>query len=362
MIRLCEAVLPGHPDKFCDQIADAIVIEAARLDPDAYAQVEVGVWSDQIWLSGAVCTRTPFERPLADIVTETGRAIGYGGGNWIDPSRYQITSTLCILTGDPKRWSEHVNDQSIVIGWAGYDAKVAYLPPEQFIAQKLKDALFETCLSGLLVGHGPDGKLLIRLREDDSGWQVEHLLVTLQQKRDALFTDFVGLVIAELEAAYDRLRAADPRWRRPFAEIEVCINPSGPLIEGGSDGDNGQTGRKLVADFYGPRVPLGGGALAGKHISHIDRIGSYSVRQAAIEAVVSGAAECLVRVAYAPNIVSPLDVSYEMIGRGVRQPPEYFRHDALRVRYPASKLTEGASRGCQFLDPALPWNQPAQIG
>ena len=25
MIRVSEAVLPGHPDKFCDQIADAIV-------------------------------------------------------------------------------------------------------------------------------------------------------------------------------------------------------------------------------------------------------------------------------------------------------------------------------------------------
>ena len=206
MIRLCEAVLPGHPDKFCDQIADAIVIEAARLDADSYAQVEVGVWSDQLWLSGAICTRPTFERSLADIVTETGRAIGYGDGNWIDPSRYQITSTLCVLREDPRRWSEHVNDQSIVIGWAGYDAKVAYLPPEQFIAQKLKDALFDSCLSGRLAGHGPDGKLLIRLREDGGGWQVEHLLVTLQQKRGAVFTDLVGLVIAELEAAYDRLR------------------------------------------------------------------------------------------------------------------------------------------------------------
>ena len=32
------------------------------------------------------------------------------------------------------------------------------------------------------------------------------------------------------------------------------VNPNGPLVEAGSDGDNGQTGRKLVMDFYGPRV------------------------------------------------------------------------------------------------------------
>ena len=42
------------------------------------------------------------------------------------------------------------------------------------------------------------------------------------------------------------------------------LNPNGPLLNGGSDGDNGQTGRKLVMDYYGPRVPIGGGALYGK--------------------------------------------------------------------------------------------------
>ena len=51
-----------------------------------------------------------------------------------------------------------------------------------------------------------------------------------------------------------------------------------PLINGGSDGDNGQTGRKLVVDYYGPRVAIGGGALAGKDFSHIDRAAAYAAR------------------------------------------------------------------------------------
>ena len=62
----------------------------------------------------------------------------------------------------------------------------------------------------------------------------------------------------------------------------------GPLVNGGSDGDNGQAGRKLVIDFYGPRVPIGGGALSGKHLSHIDRIGACAARDAAVRAVQSG--------------------------------------------------------------------------
>ncbi|ACG75167.1 S-adenosylmethionine synthetase-like protein [Anaeromyxobacter sp. K] len=49
------------------------------------------------------------------------------------------------------------------------------------------------------------------------------------------------------------------------------VNPNGRLLNGGNDGDNGQTGRKLVMDYYGPHVTIGGGALCGKHLTHIDR-------------------------------------------------------------------------------------------
>ena len=42
-------------------------------------------------------------------------------------------------------------------------------------------------------------------------------------------------------------------------EVELLVNPNGPLSDAGSRKDNGQTGRKLVMDYYGPRVPLGAG-------------------------------------------------------------------------------------------------------
>ena len=64
MIHCAEAVLPGHPDKFCDRVADAIVAEALAVDPAAFAQIEVGVWSDQAWLSGTIVTRKPLAHPL----------------------------------------------------------------------------------------------------------------------------------------------------------------------------------------------------------------------------------------------------------------------------------------------------------
>ena len=41
MIRISEMVLPGHPDKFCDQVADAVIAECVAIDPDAHGQ-EIG--------------------------------------------------------------------------------------------------------------------------------------------------------------------------------------------------------------------------------------------------------------------------------------------------------------------------------
>ncbi len=333
MIRVSEMVLPGHPDKFCDQVADAIIEAALAVDRQAYGQIEVACWSDQIWLSGGLCTQQPIGLDWREVVVQTGLKIGYVPGNAVDANRYQITNTICEQVGDPTRWSEHVNDQAIVIGWAGYDEKTGWLPPEHWLAHSFREALTKSCQSGILAGQGPDGKLLVRLRENRNDWAVEHILITLQQREQTRLIDLYESILATLEPAYCKLQQSDPRWTARWGDIEVLINPNGPLLNGGSDGDNGQTGRKLVMDYYGPRVPLGGGALCGKHPTHIDRIGARAARDAALHAVRTGAAECLVQVTYAPNCDLPLDVNYRMEGRGERLGREFFGHSGMVERY-----------------------------
>jgi len=357
MIRVSEMVLPGHPDKFCDQIADEVIAECVAVDPDAYGQIEVGVWSDEVWLSGGVCTRRPLGVGLDSIVRRVGKRVGYTRGNRVDAARYRVTSTVCQDVGDPRRWSEAVNDQAVVIGWAGYDSRTRYLAPEHFLAHVFREALTAACRGGVLDGQGPDGKLLVRLREEDDRWTLEHVLVTIQQREDAELLEVCRSVEAVLSAAYEGLQAVDRRWRAPWGDVETMANPNGPLLNGGSDGDNGQTGRKLVMDYYGPRVPIGGGALSGKHLSHVDRIGAYAAREAALRAVATGASECLVRLVYAPNMELPLDVTYEMVGRGERLPPSFFEHGHLRDRY-STRLDYGAlARGGHFFDSELVWNR-----
>jgi hypothetical protein len=71
-----------------------------------------------------------------------------------------VTSTVCQIVDDPARWSARVNDQSVVVGWAGYDSKTGYLPPEHYLAHAFREGLIDACRGRPLTGQGPDGKLL----------------------------------------------------------------------------------------------------------------------------------------------------------------------------------------------------------
>jgi len=110
MIRLSEMVLPGHPDKFCDQVADAVIAECVRVDADAFGQVEVAVWGDSVGLTGGICTRRPLPKSMREIVLATDRAnVGlvldtchfYAGGSSLESIERIQVGKLFIL---------HIND------------------------------------------------------------------------------------------------------------------------------------------------------------------------------------------------------------------------------------------------------------
>lgn len=308
MKRYSEVVLNGHPDKFCDLLADRIIKYAYKTDPEAYAQVEIAVWSEHLFLNGSVVTCRKLDLDLREIINEIGNEIGYTKENHIDVRKYNIIDKICWLTEAPQKWTHYVNDQSIVTGYAGYDAKTNFLPPEHFAAWYFREQVINELKSGLLKGHGPDGKVLIVMDENGNDWCIKTLLLTLQQKEIYSFTEFTFECNRVLQNAFNQLQKLDNRWIGNWKDMNVLVNPNGPLLNGGSDGDNGQTGRKLVMDFYGPRIPIGGGALYGKDLSHIDRLGAMAARKYAMELVAIGSAEAFVTVSYAPGMNAPLDL------------------------------------------------------
>jgi S-adenosylmethionine synthetase len=363
MIRFSEMVLPGHPDKFCDLVADTVVARTAAMDPEAYCQVEVGAWCGSVWISGGFTLPAGACLPLGPLVDEVAAGIGCRGTEG-RPKRFVVTDTACRMHADPREWSCNVNDQAVCVGWAGYDQSTNWLPPEHFLAHALREALTAACREGSLAGDGPDGKLLLAIAEEGDSWRLERVLATVEQGQGperspdgaSAFMDFTARVGSTLRAAYEAVRERDPRWSARWDAVSVLVNPNGPLFEAGTEGDNGQTGRKLAMDYYGPRVGQGGGALSGKHFSHIDRIGAYAAREAAVHAVRTGARSCRVVSAYAPNCPDPLELSFEMEGRGEPTPRDAFNHDAMREHFGSLVVDPLWAEGTHFFDPKTPWN------
>ena len=181
--------------------------------------------------------------------------------------------------------------------------------------------------------------------------------MTLQHPQSVGLLQVTANVQRTLNDTYEGLSATDSRWRSRWPDVEVVVNPNGPYYRGGSDGDNGQTGRKLVMDYYGPRIPIGGGALSGKHPGQIDRLAAYAAREAAIHAVRTGAKECMLRITYAPNCSRPLDVNWDIEGRGEIRPMTFFDFDAMLARIDTQSITSELGKGTHFWDTNLPWNR-----
>ena len=270
--------------------------------------------------------------------------------------KYKIIDKICRLNETPQKWTQFVNDQSIVTGYAGYDAKTNFLPPEHFAAWYFREQVIRDIKDGPLKGQGPDGKLLVVMTENRNEWCIKTLLLTLQHKDDFSFIDFTFECNIALKDAYDELRRSDCRWTGEWKDINVLVNPNGPFIMGGSDGDNGQTGRKLVMDFYGPRIPIGGGALYGKDLSHIDRLGAAAARKYAIELVQLGTAEAFVTISYAPGMNAPLDVVVKSDVKPHIHPYEYFNFNEMQKLIQLSHLDYDLGRLGSFYNTSLEFN------
>lgn len=75
-IRLvtAESVRAGHPDKFCDQVADAILDAHLRQDPNARVAVEVFATAGKMIIGGEVTSKAEVDcgRIVADAIDRIG--------------------------------------------------------------------------------------------------------------------------------------------------------------------------------------------------------------------------------------------------------------------------------------------------
>lgn len=267
-LRTAESVSPRHPDKMCDQISDAILDAYLEGDKDSRVAVEAVGGHGKVFIVGEVTSKADpdispiIERIAGDVEVETrlvkqsdeiARGVDVGGAG----------------------------DQGIMVGYA-CDETPEKLPLEVMLARSLNQYLYDLWPY--------DGKTQVTLRAS---------------KIESIVASFQNTITDELtEAVRDWARI------RGYDNPKLHINPAGDWRQGGFEADTGLTGRKLVVDNYGPRIPVGGGAFSGKDASKVDRSGAYMARKVArdyLERFKAG--EVYVYLSYSIGVAEPVEVT-----------------------------------------------------
>jgi S-adenosylmethionine synthetase len=365
ILRAAEYVFPGHPDKLCDAIADALVQEAARREKRALCGVEVAVHRTSVFITGRVACREAESLDVAGLVGEVFSSAGYSERWRPAPGELRIETDLCLgpLEKEEAEFRCASDDQSIVTGYAVDLPGTNYLPPEHWLAYRmgrrleaLRSMRPELCL-------GPDGKVMVLLEIKGSKVRLAVFSASLQQASEGNPVDLHRAVWQtvreELERAAGVLSGLDLRPPEDFT-----LNGAGGFSVGGPEGDNGLSGKKLVVDGYGPRVPIGGGALSGKDLYKADRAGALIARRLARAVVLTGAArECLTTLAFVPGGREARIVGLRGKGDGQRLDPSRWAAlldlslQGIGDRYTGRVDLVDVARHGHFTDADRPWEQ-----
>ncbi|NLL44231.1 MAG: methionine adenosyltransferase [Mollicutes bacterium] len=297
-----ESVTIGHPDKMCDQIADAILDAYLTLDPNARVACEVCVHHQGVIVMGEITSKVQVnvERIVRNKIIEIGYdndELLFNGHN-CDVFIFLNKQSSDIALGVDQ---EGAGDQGIMFGYATLETK-ELMPYPIMLAHKLAQKL-ESVRKEKLFYLRPDGKTQVTIEYDnDKIKRVDTIVVSTQHDEkitiDTLRSDIIKYVIKEVIP--DNLIDS---------KTKIFINPTGRFVIGGPVGDSGLTGRKVIVDTYGGMCAHGGGAFSGKDPTKVDRSASYYARYVAKHIVASGlASKCELQVSYAIGVRKPLSI------------------------------------------------------
>ena len=298
----CEQVSAGHPDKICDQIADAIVTDCLRHDKSSRVAIEVLAKDEHIIIAGELTSSHQPDYPA--LVLEVLKRIGWDKVNYGDklvggPSIHTLVKQQSpdIALGVDKGGA---GDQGMMYGYATNETP-ELLPVPFVIATKFLEHLAEHPSPMLKA----DAKAQVSF-DYDSG-KITTFLCSVQHSQDVEPDDFREIVESLMVLA-----ASEYGLNTDFQKL---VNPTGRFTIGGAMADCGVTGRKLACDTYGGVGHIGGGAMSGKDPSKVDRSGAYMARKIARDIVLAGYADkAEVQIAYAIGMPDPVSVYVETFG------------------------------------------------
>lgn len=305
-IYTSEQVSKGHPDKICDQIADAIVTDCLANDKDSRVAIECLLKDNHLIIAGELTSK---HEPNYHQLVVMRR---------IDPENRapEIPLEIGIMV---KQQSPDIalgvdkggaGDQGIMFGYATSETPEMLPIPFALATKFLK--LLEKRPSRMFRA---DAKAQVSF-DYDSG-RITTFLCSVQHSPDVETSDFRGIIETLMVMA-----ASEYGLNTDF---EKLVNPTGRFVLGGSFADCGVTGRKLACDTYGGIGRIGGGALSGKDPSKVDRSAAYMARKIARDIVRAGYAEkCEVQLSYAIGIAEPVGIGLDCFGTEY-QSPDFIR-------------------------------------
>lgn len=309
-----ESVTEGHPDKVCDQIADAILDNLLSQDPDSHVACEVSAITNEVHIFGEITSKGHCDYP--SIARDVIRSIGYTKPNkGFDADSCNIRVDIHeqspdIMMGVKKANSldNGAGDQGMMFGFACNETE-NYMPLPIELAHTLTKQLSLVRKNRILPYLLPDGKAQVTIEYDNNRPSRIHTVVLSAQHEEE---------IEEEQLKQDVMEAViNPILPKAMVDenTKYFINPTGKFVIGGPAGDSGLTGRKIIADTYGGYSRHGGGSFSGKDPSKVDRSAAYMSRYLAKNIVAANLADkCEIQLSYAIGIAKPISLLIETFG------------------------------------------------